>query len=73
MVGFGLEADRDMEKGLGGPEDGGDMETPVVGFAEGMIGGLLNSILGHEERIGDSVMAGITLTLLGVYKSAKLR
>lgn len=50
MVGFGLEADKDMEKGLGGPENGGDMEISVVGLAEGMMGGLLDKRLGHESE-----------------------
>jgi len=45
-VGFGLEADRDTEKRLGGPVEGGDMEVSVVRLAEGMMGGLYNRCSG---------------------------
>ena len=38
MVGFNLDVERDIEKGLEGLDEGDGMETAVIGLAEGMTG-----------------------------------
>ncbi len=38
MVGFDLDVEKDIEKGLGGLDEGDGMKTSGVGLAEGMTG-----------------------------------
>ena len=67
-----LEVERDMEKGFEEFDDGDSIEIPIGGSADGMVEGWLNECLGWNND-NNSVIAGVTLILVGSYVSMEWR